>query len=77
MLPAPKLQRLECGKNLASSCLSKSALLQNEILVEISENYCKSLVMVENEKLLQSTKELTYFSSKLIEQVFTKGPWGI
>lgn len=40
--------------------------------MEISENYYKSLVMIENEKLLQSTNELTYFFPKLKGQVLTK-----
>lgn len=35
--------------------------------MEISENYWKPLVVVENEKLFWSTKELTYFSRKAQE----------
>lgn len=40
--------------------------------MEISENYCKSLIMVENEKLFQPTKELTHFLPKPEVQVFTE-----
>lgn len=44
-----------------------------QIYIALKLNFWELLqVFGYNEKLLQSTKELTYFSSKLKEQVFTK-----
>lgn len=67
------------GYNAFSSKIAKvevwreSYLFQLKLYIALKLNFWELLqVFGYNEKLLQSTKELTYFSSKLKEQVFTK-----